>query len=141
MKQLLLVLALIGVAAMIGTSSVPVMKTAEASTKERAIVKFDKPVMLMGIALQGTYLFVHDESAMGRGEECTYVYKGEGESRNNLVVSFHCTPKDRSKTGHFIIRSIETPEGQTEITEYQFSGSTEGHIVPLWRQKTQSIPF
>lgn len=141
MKQFLIILALFCVA-LIGSSAVsPVIKTVDAATKERATVKFDKPVMLMGIVLQGTYLFVHDDSAMGRGEECTYVYKGEVESRSKLVVSFHCTPKDRSQVNHFILRSIETPEGQTELTEYQFSGSSEGHLIPLWRHKTESIPF
>ena len=141
MKQLLVIVAFICVA-MFGTSSVPaVMKPAEATTKEKATVKFDKPVMLLGIALQGTYLFVHDDAAMARGEECTYIYKGEAELRKNLVVSFHCTPKERAKKNHFVIRSIETPEGQTEVTEYQFSGSSEGHLVPLWRQKSESIPF
>ena len=141
MKQFLLILALLSAALISGSSMSPVIKTVDAATKERATMKFDKPVMLMGIELQGTYLFVHDDSAMGRGEECTYVYKGETESRKKLVVSFHCTPKDRSKVDHFILRSIETPEGRTELTEYQFRGSTEGHLIPLWRQKTESIPF
>lgn len=141
MKKLLLFVALLGIALLVSSSVSPLMKTADAATKERATLRFDKPVMLMGIALQGTYLFVHDTTAMGRGEECTYVYKGTSESRNKLVVSFHCTPKDRSMTEHFIIRSIETPEGQTEITEYQFGGSTEGHLVPLWRHKAESIQF
>jgi uncharacterized protein YpmB len=135
MKQFLLILAVLFIV-VLGSSSVPSIKTAEAATKERATVKFDRPVMLMGIALQGTYLFVHDDTAMGRGEECTYVYKGETESRKKLVVSFHCTPKDRTKADHFMLRSIETPEGQTELTEYQFSGSSEGHVVPLWRHRS-----
>ena len=141
MKKLLIFVVLLGVALLVSSSVSPVMKTVDAATKEKATMKFDKPVTLMGIELQGTYLFVHDDTAMGRGEECTYVYKGESESRKKLVVSFHCTPKDRSKVNHFVIRAIETPEGRTEITEYQFSGSAEGHLVPLWRHKTESIQF
>jgi hypothetical protein len=64
-------------------------------------------------------------------DACTYVYKGEAELRNKLVVSFHCKPKDRNKVAHITVRSIETPEGQNELTEFQFSGSTEGHLVPV----------
>ena len=141
MRQFLLVVFLICMA-MFASSSLPaIVKTAEATTKEKAVVKFDKPVLVMGIALQGTYLFIHDDAAMGRGEECTYIYKGVAELKSKLVVSFHCTPKDRTKASHFVVRSIETPEGQTEVTEYQFGGSSEGHQVPLWRHRSESVPF
>ena len=131
MKQLLLFVALLCAATLSSSSVPPVMRAAEAASKERATVKFDKPVMLLGVALQGTYLFVHDEEAMARGEACTYVYKGTAESRDKLVVSFHCMPKDRSKVDHFTVRAIQNPEGQNELTEYQFSGSSEGHVVPV----------
>ena len=131
MKQLLLFVALFCAATLSSSSVPPVMSAAEAGTKERATVKFDRPVMLLGVALQGTYLFVHDEEAMSRGDACTYVYKGVAESRDKLVISFHCVPKERSKATHFTVRSIENPEGQDELTEYQFSGSSEGHVVPV----------
>ena len=107
------------------------MSAAEAATKERAIVRFDTPVMLMGEVLKGTYLFVHDDAAMARGDACTYIYKGVAESRDKLVVSFHCKPKDRSKVAYFTVRSVRTAQGQDELTEFQFSGSTEGHLVPV----------
>jgi hypothetical protein len=131
MKRLLVFVALLCAATLSSSSAPSTTSAAEAATKERAIVKFDKPVMLMGAVLKGTYLFVHDDQAMARGDACTYVYKGEAELRNKLVVSFHCKPKDRSKVDRFTVRSIETPEGQNELTEFQFSGSTEAHLVPV----------
>jgi hypothetical protein len=131
MKRLLVFVVLLCAATLSSSSALPVMSASETATKERAIVKFDKPVMLMGVVLKGTYLFVHDDRAMARGDACTYVYKGEAELRNKLVASFHCKPKDRSKVDRFTVRSIENPEGQDELTEFQFSGRAEGHLVPV----------
>jgi len=131
MKRLLVLIALFCAATLSSSSAPSVISAAETATKEKAIMKFDKPVMLMGVVLNGTYLLVHDDQAMARGDACTYVYKGEAALRNKLVVSFHCKPKDRNKVAHFTVRSIETPEGQNELTEFQFSNSTEGHLVPV----------
>ena len=130
MKSLLMLVVLLGAAALSSSSAPRVMGTPEAAKKERAVVKFDKPVVLMGAVLKGTYLFVHDDKAMARGDACTYVYEGEAEVTDKLVVSFHCTPKDRNKVTRFTVRSVQTAQGQNELTEFQFSGSTEAHLVP-----------
>lgn len=131
MKRLLLLAALLGVA-MLSSMPVPtVTSAADGAKKERAVVKFDQPVTLMGVTLKGDYLFVHDDAAMARGEACTYIYKGAAERRENFVVAFHCTPKERAKAAHFILRSRKTPSGQYELTEFQFGGTTEGHLVPI----------
>ena len=130
MKSLLMLVVLLGAAALSSSSALPVMSTPEAAKKERAVVKFDKPVVLIGAVLKGTYLFVHDDRAMARGDACTYVYEGEAEVTDKLVVSFHCTPKDRNKVSRFTVRSVQTAQGQNELTEFQFSGSTEAHLVP-----------
>jgi len=94
-------------------------------------MKFDQPVKLMGATLKGEYLFVHDDEAMARGEACTFVYKGEAENPNNLVVSFHCTPAVRGKVDYFTVRTLLTSPGQYELREFQFRGSTEAHLVPV----------
>jgi hypothetical protein len=106
-------------------------KAADAAKKERAVMKFNQPVQLMGITLKGKYLFVHDDAAMARGEACTFVYKGDAETVKNLVVSFHCTPAERAKAANFIVRSLMTSPGHYDIKEFQFAGSTEAHLVPL----------
>ena len=93
-------------------------------------MKFSEPVQLLGATLKGEYLFVHNEEAMARGEACTYVYKGQGENVNNLVVSFHCLPVQAARAPYFRVRVSLNALGQYEISEYQFAGSTEVHLVP-----------
>lgn len=94
-------------------------------------MKFTQPVKLMNVVLNGEYLFVHDDAAMARGEACTFVYKGVAENRDKLVVSFHCTPAERSKAASFTVRTLLTAPGQIEVREFQFAGSTEAHLVPV----------
>jgi hypothetical protein len=99
--------------------------------KQRAVTQFDNPVMVQGVVLKGTYLFVHDDAAMKRGEACTYIYKGESEVRDNLVASFHCIHIERARARNFILRSRETAPGMVELLEFQFSGDTAAHGVPV----------
>lgn len=105
-------------------------KASSGINKQRAVTKFDRPVVLLGVTLEGEYLFVHDDVAMREGKACTYVYKGNAEIRDQLVVSFHCNPVERKKAKGFKVRSIETSAGVTELREFQFGGDTESHAVP-----------
>jgi hypothetical protein len=130
MKRLLFLIAVLFAALLTSMPAPTSTSAAEGATKQRSVVKFDQPVTLMGFTLKGDYLFVHDDAAMARGDACTYVYKGNAEKHEKLVVAFHCTPKERVKTGYFTLRSRLTPSGQ-ELTEFQFAGSTEGHLVPV----------
>ena len=99
--------------------------------KQQATTRFDKTMSVHGVVLTpGKYLFVHDDAAMTRGDACTYVYKGESQDPNKLVVSFHCTPAERTKAEHFMLRSAELPTGVVELREFQFKGDTEAHLVP-----------
>ena len=94
-------------------------------------MKFNRPVQLMGVTLQGEYLFVHDDEAMARGEACTYVYKGVSEVAKKRVGAFHCTPVERPKATAFTVRTLLTLQNQNEVMEFQFRDSTEGHLVPV----------
>ena len=111
--------------------SVSWKSTAAEVQKRKAVTEFDKPVLVQGVVLKGKYLFVHDEAAMNRGEACTYIYKGEAEVRDNLVISFHCIHVNRPKMNHFVFRTRETSPGTIELVEFQFSGEKAGHGVPL----------
>lgn len=108
--------------------------------KRRAVTEFTTPVSVHGVVLKGKYLFVHDETAMNRGDACTFIYKGEAEVRDNLVVSFHCIHVEREKAKNFVLRSSETAPGIVELTEFQFSGETAGHGVPT-SGKTAVVPL
>ena len=139
MRSLLLFIAVLG-ALTLSNSMVPsVSNAANAAQKERAVMKFSEPVQLMGATLKGEYLFVHDNEAMARGEACTYVYKGQAESVNKLVVSFHCMPVAATRAPYFRVRVSLNALGQYEISEFQFAGSPEVHLVPL-HQHTAHVP-
>jgi hypothetical protein len=100
---------------------------AETKNNERATIEFTQTVKLLDVVLKGEYLIVHDEDKMAKGEDCTYVYDRSGK----LIVSFHCTPVERRKAERFrvVTRRLD-PSGLNEITEIQFAGSTEAHLVP-----------
>ena len=129
MKSLLLLIAVLFAVVLSSSSAVP-SKASATAKKQKAITQFNDPVRLMGVTLKGTYLFVHDDAAMARGEACTFVYKGEAENASKLVVSFHCVPAQRLKVGSFVVRT-EMVSGINELREYQFEGDTEAHMVPL----------
>jgi len=128
MKKLVLLLALLFGVALISSSSIATKASPEGK-KHKAVMQFNQPVRLMGVVLQGEYLFVHDDGAMARGETCTFVYKGSAAIDNKLVVSFHCTPAERLKVRDFTVR-LANVAGLAELREYQFAGETEAHMVP-----------
>ena len=130
MKKILLFITLLSALTLSSGLVSSAGKSANATKKERGTVTFTEPVKLMGVTLKGEYLFVHNDEAMMRGEECTFVYKGPAEVRDQLVVSFHCTPVQRARASNFTVRTQKLLPGPTEITEFQFGGSTEGHMVP-----------
>jgi len=130
MKIVLLFIALICAVALTSSSTSSVAE-ANAAKKDRAVIKFDEPVNLMGVTLKGEYLFVHDDLAMARGGACTFVYKGVAEIPDKLVISFHCTPVERGLVASFTVRSSELSPGLIQLTEFQFGGSTESHLIPL----------
>ena len=130
MKSFLLLIALLCTVVLSSSWAPSVANAANAAKKDRAVMKFSEPVKLMGVMLKGEYLFVHDDAAMARGETCTFVYKGDAEVPNKLVVSFHCTPVARAKVAHFTVGTLLTSPGQYELTDFQFAGTTEAHLVP-----------
>lgn len=100
------------------------------SQKQQAVTHFDNAVTLQGAILKGTYLFVHDDAAMNRGDACSRIYKGEAEVPENLVASFHCIHVERTKARKFTVRTAETSPGIIELREFQFADDTAGHAVP-----------
>ena len=131
MKSFLLFIALLCAVTLSSSSAPSVTNAANAAKKERAVTMFSQPVNLMGMTLKGEYLFVHDDAAMVRGEACTFVYKGNADVPEKLVVSFHCTPAARAKVTNFTVRTLLISPGQSELREFQFAGSSEAHLVPV----------
>ena len=133
MKSFLLFIALICAVTLSSSLTPSVTRAARAAKKQSAVMKFTQPVKLMGVTLRGEYLFVHDDLAMARGETCTFVYKGVSEVADKLVVSFHCTPVERGMVVYFTVRTVLISPGLSELSEFQFGGSTESHLVPANR--------
>ena len=130
MKSFLLFIGVL-CALTLSSTSAPSVSNAAGANRERATMKFTQPVQLMGVTLQGEYLFVHDDAAMARGEACTFVYKGDAAVADKLVISFHCAPATRGKVNHFTVRTFLASPGRYELREFQFAGSSEAHLVPV----------
>ena len=132
MKRIFVFISLLAVVAL---SAMPLRTTtmaAGARHKQSAIVEFTQQVKVLNVVLKGTYLIVHDDEKMARGEDCTYIYETKIGAPGKLVVSFHCTPVTRDRASGFIFRTaLLLPNTNVyELREFQFAGSTEGHVVP-----------
>ena len=132
-KHSLMILSLITMVILIGASA----GSAAPPGKEMAVVDLQDKTHLGKTVLQGKYIFVHDDSRMGKDEPCFYVYEytenetGQPEARpEKLVVSFHCEPVAHPKAGQIVLTYGMTTAGQFQLREIQFAGSTEGHRIP-----------
>jgi hypothetical protein len=99
---------------------------------QSAIVSFEHPTWVASQMLIGTYVIVHDEDKMTRGEPCTAFYRVGARTRPlEEVVSFHCIPRERKVVSRFTTTvSFDPVLGIDTLTEYQFAGDSEGHGVP-----------
>lgn len=101
---------------------------------QMATIEIPQLVIFNGVFLKGTYVVVHDDVKMARGENCTYVYEYANNERGRLVTSFHCTPVHRERAASFkmvVAPVTQGPSGIAKVVEFQFAGSTEGHMLPL----------
>jgi len=100
--------------------------------RRASVVRFMKPTIIAGAAVLGPVVFEHDDDRMARGEACTkvYHYDARHKARGDVIVEFHCTPKDRSLATAFEATVIKSPLGPDRMIEYQLEGEAEGHGVP-----------
>ena len=103
-----------------------------AVSRQWAIVTFPDPVMVQRNLLMGSYLVVHDDARMARGEPCTSIYRFvPGHGPQALEVEFMCKPDQRTvcdKTTLSVRRNAAT--GFNELVWYQFAGDSEVHGIP-----------
>ena len=130
--------AIVGSVLLIGTL-VPVpfaVSGDRAPGQQSAIVRFERPTWVTSRMLIGTYVIVHDEGNMARGEPCTALYLvGTGTHPLEEVVSFHCIPRERKAVPSFTTAVISKPAFRIDtfdtLSEFQFAGDSEGHGVPI----------
>ena len=105
-----------------------------AARSQSAMATFARPTWVTGRLLIGTYLVVHDDDRMARGEPCTSFYRVGTRGLNPLdeVVSFHCIPRQRKPVRGFSMTVASNEIKATDtLLEFQFAGDSEGHGVPL----------
>jgi len=128
MRSRLIAGSLLGLAALILLTP----RTIAAPAVKWAAVNLTETVSIAGAFVSGPVVFVHDDARMARGEPCTSVHryvpdKGVGEE----LVAFHCTPRWGKAPGAFTKSTTRKPDGPAVLTEYQFAGDEEAHLVPV----------
>src|ERR1019366_3757746 len=130
--------AIVASVLLVGTlvTAAAAMSGDRAPGQQSAMVTFEHPTWGVGQLLMGTYVIVHDEDKMTRGEPCTAFYRVGMRARPlEEVVSFHCIPHARRIVPSFTTTVSANPAGGIDtfdtLTEYQFAGDAEGHGVPL----------
>ena len=127
--------AIVALALLIGTLVSATVATSGdgAPTHQSAIVRFEHPTWVASQMLIGTYVVVHDEHKMTRGEPCTAFYRVGTRTRPlEEVVSFHCIPHERKVVPSFTVTVSSNPAlGIDTLTEDQCAGDPESHGVPI----------
>jgi hypothetical protein len=97
-----------------------------------AAVNLTDTTMIAGAFVSGPVVFVHDDERMARGEPCTSVHRYEpGKGAGEELVAFHCTPRWGKAPGKFTKAVTTRPDRPPVMTEYQFAGDEEAHLVPI----------
>jgi hypothetical protein len=96
-----------------------------------AAVNLKDTTMIAGAFVSGPVVFVHDDARMARGEPCTTVHRFEpGKGAGEEIVAFHCKPRWGKAPARFTTATTSRPDGPPLLTEYQFAGDEEAHLVP-----------
>jgi hypothetical protein len=127
MKSRIIVASLLALSVFALSSS----RTTAAPAVKWAAVNLTDTVMIAGVFVSGPVVFVHDDGKMANGEPCTSVHryvpgKGIGEE----LVAFHCTPRWGKVAAKFTQSMNRQPGGPATMTEYQFAGDEESHLIP-----------
>jgi hypothetical protein len=105
-------------------------------TRRWAVFNLAEPTLIGSTIVQGPVLFVHDDSRRARGEPCTTVQLFDpARGPIDEIAAFHCIPKSRNVVTTFTVTTRPNADlgYGCVLTEFQFSGDTEGHGVPAPR--------
>ena len=103
-----------------------------ATPQQWAIVNFSDPLSVRGHFLMGSYLVVHDDERMAKGEPCTSIYQFDRSTgKRALEVEFMCEPIQKEVCDKTTFSVKRDNAGINQLTEYQFAGDSEAHGVPI----------
>ena len=123
MRSRIIVAALFIAVFAVVTKATPTVKWAAVNLKDTT--------MIAGKFVAGPVVFIHDDARMARGEPCTTVHRFEpGKGAGEEIVAFHCKPRWGKAPSRFTAATNSQPAGPPVLTEYQFAGDEEAHIVP-----------
>ena len=102
-----------------------------AQGRQWSIVNFVTTVRVGKSFVSGPVLIVHDDAKMARGEPCTTFYRFDrAAGPREALVSFHCKPRRTAAVSVTTLKTVNTADGITQLTEYQIAGDTEAHGIP-----------
>ncbi len=103
-----------------------------APQRKWAVIKITEPVRVGRQLLMGTYLVVHDDAKMAKGEPCTTIYRFDPKAGpKEQIVAFMCVPKKVLAQDTTILGVVTDPAlGIRALTGYEFAGDGEFHGVP-----------
>lgn len=123
MRSRILVASLFLAGFVVASGATPAVKWAAVNVKDT--------MLIAGTFVSGPVIFVHDDARMARGEPCTSVHRFEpGKGAGEELVSFHCTPRWGKAPARFTAATTPRSDGPPVLTEYQFAGDEEAHLVP-----------
>lgn len=130
MKARVLVLTLLVVGAMtVGTVA---SRGSAAGPRTWTLINFVDPVRVVDQVVMGPVMIVHDDQKMELGEACTTFYRFvPGRGPREELISFHCTPVQRTVASSTQLSVSEREEGGCKrLLEYQIVGESEAHAIP-----------
>ena len=111
-------------------------QTTTNAEKRWTVVNLTEPVLVGRQILMGTYLIIHDDAKMTKGEPCTTIYRFDPKTGpKEQVVAFMCLPHRgaASATNTLTVRSGDGWLGVSTLQAYAFAGDDENHGVPAGR--------
>jgi hypothetical protein len=123
----LIVIGLLGVGTFASHGGTDVSKP-----RQWTMVNFSNPVWVQGNLVMGPVMIVHDDQKMERGEACTTFYRFDpSRGPREELVSFHCTPVQRTVASETTLKVKNGPDGSCKrLVEFQIAGESEAHAVP-----------
>jgi hypothetical protein len=107
-----------------GVATQPAIKWAAVNLKDTTVIA--------GKFIYGPVIFIHDDARMARGEPCTTVHRFDAAKGGvgDELVGFHCTPRWGKAPKTFVQSTTRKHDGPPVMTEYQFAGDEESHLIP-----------